>query len=356
MDTIKRNLWWIYGVLFVVYAVWAFKEVGTHAYAVNPEIGKSHRIAAREVLAWSSTAATGLGILMWKPARPLPWVLIFIAHASYSVGVTMEFPGYTPSIRDFFFLAFIPYYCAGVVLFIYQRDRVRDRIGFIDSLIIGMGLFSLMFLESLNGALMEPGRPFWDKVTQTAYVVGTLGILIAAIRLLLTAGTKRGSYYVFVVATIFLAIVQFCSFLPAAEWGSVFATLTLEAPIFIFYVLSAGVALHPSMSTLGDPGDLKRVLWTSIPRRTLIIGCALIPVILTVYQENQIVNWMAAGAVILLVLRFQLIVNGLRRTQNTVREAGLEIEKQHKLRTQRRLNMKPDSGLRRRINDFWHHN
>ena len=109
-------------------------------------------------LALSSVGAIVVGVLVHRPARPLPWWLLAVALTLFAAGDTTYIVLTTmlgqdnpfPSLADVFYLAMYPIAAAGLVMLIRHRTGGRDRGSLLDalSLTTALALLSWIFLIS----------------------------------------------------------------------------------------------------------------------------------------------------------------------------------------------------------------
>ncbi len=114
------------------------------------------RVGVWGVLALSGVAAIAAGVILNRPARRAPWLLLAAANLSFAVGQqsflvltqvrheTVPFPSFV----DLFYLASYPLYAIGLLIFIRRRSAGQDRRSLLDALTltVGLALLSWVFL------------------------------------------------------------------------------------------------------------------------------------------------------------------------------------------------------------------
>src|SRR5690348_11030395 len=90
-----------------------------------------------------SSIGIGAGILVHRPARPLPWVLLAVAQLTYTAGdVTYYIEAITghddfPGLADVFYLAQFPLMISALAVFIRRRTPGWHTPTWIDAAVLG---------------------------------------------------------------------------------------------------------------------------------------------------------------------------------------------------------------------------
>ena len=115
-------------------------------------------------------------------------------------GVDVEFP----SFGDVALPAVYPALAAGMLVLVRRRNPQRDRAAVIDSLILtlGIALISWVFLVAPNIHLS--GLTRLEKAVSTAYPLGDLLLLAAAIRLAVDTGKRAPAFYLLIGSIVCL--------------------------------------------------------------------------------------------------------------------------------------------------------
>jgi diguanylate cyclase (GGDEF)-like protein/PAS domain S-box-containing protein len=209
-------------------------------------------------IALSSPVAIVLAVRMWKPQHRAPWYLFALGQTFFVAGdiITYNYQRFFgaelpfPSIGDAAYLAVYPCLIAGILMLIRRHSPGRDQDGFIDSLIvaIGIGTISWVFLMApiAQDKLTEP----IPKFISMAYPFMDLMLVTVVVRLAIGPGKRALSFYLMATAGIALFLTDFV-YTYITVHGTVYdQSGYLEAGWATFYLLWGASALHPSMRSL----------------------------------------------------------------------------------------------------------
>src|SRR5215469_13907115 len=155
------------------------------------------RVVAWALLGLSGVGAIVAGVLVNRPARKAPWLLLAVANLSFIAGQTSflvmtklkaEVP--FPSFADALYLLEYPLYAAGVLIFIRWRSPEGDRRSLIDALILTTGLALLSWLYLIMPYARNTELTWLQKSVAIAYPLGDV-LVLAMIARLLAPGTVR---------------------------------------------------------------------------------------------------------------------------------------------------------------------
>ena len=131
------------------YAVWVALLIGLY-YGLD-----GVRITAWGLISLSGILAIVAGLVINRPARKAPWILLAAGLSCFAAGqmsfllakhlqVALPFP----SFADVLYLSCYPLYAVGLLMFIYWRTPDGDLRSLIDALTLtaGLGLLSWIFL------------------------------------------------------------------------------------------------------------------------------------------------------------------------------------------------------------------
>ncbi|MCU1492270.1 MAG: diguanylate cyclase/phosphodiesterase with sensor(s), partial [Acidimicrobiaceae bacterium] len=213
----------------------------------------------------SAVVAIIIGILRWRPNRVMPWYLMAIGQASYTVGDFLFYraryithSNSFPSLADIFYLGRVPFMVAGLALIIRYRSR-HDRAAVIDSLIFGAAIALLSWIF-----LMKPYAVgtigLSVRITSIAYPITDLMLLVLALRLITGGGRQSASFRFLTAGLILLAGTDsYYGWLNlhgvAYQSGS-----PVEAGWLLYYLMVGACALHPSMRNLTVSAPIERSL------------------------------------------------------------------------------------------------
>ena len=282
----------------------------------------------------SCVGAIVLGIVLYRPARIWPWLLLGAANLAYSAGdttynvMTTYFGAVNPfpSIADAQYLATYPLFAAGLAGFIRYRTR-RDVGALLDALIItcGVGLLAVVFwikpLRAETNMLVE--------LTSMAYPLGDVLMLTMLARLLFSSdGTRNPSVRLLTIGTAGILGSDVGSGLLQLN-GHWAVGSAIDIGWLAFYWAWGLAALWPSMVGLTEPLPRKTTGLLS-PGRLLLIGAAaLIPPVLLLLEAALGIGAdvrAVAGATIVL---FSLVIARLAGVVHTHRRA---VERERALR------------------------
>ena len=152
-------------------------------------------------LALSSAAAIAVGVLIHRPARPLPWWLLALAVTVFAAGDTtynvlttilgQERP--FPSLADVFYLAMYPLAAAGLVLLIRRRTGGRDRGSLLDALSVTTAMALLSWIFFIDPYVQDAGLTWQERATSITYPLGDILLMATLARLLITSGSNRAA-------------------------------------------------------------------------------------------------------------------------------------------------------------------
>jgi len=142
------------------------------------------RVTAWGLISLSGIAAMVAGLILNRPARKAPWILLAAALTCFAAGqlsfliaadlkVALPFP----SFADVLYLSCYPLYAIGLLIFIYWRSPGGDLRSLIDALTLtaGLGLLSWTFL--IQPYVNNPALTGLQKTVAVAYPLGDVLML-----------------------------------------------------------------------------------------------------------------------------------------------------------------------------------
>ncbi len=264
------------------------------------------------VLGLSSSIAIVIGIRLHRPKAVAAWWLfatgqfLFVAGDIYTYtfpklfGTTVGFP----SLGDALYLTVYPALMGGLFLLIRRRNPRLDRPAVIDSFIltIGVGLLSWVFLIAPN--IHSNELTGLAKGVSSAYPLGDLLLLAAAIRLAVAAGKRAPAFY-FLVGSIVCLFTTDSAYAYALLLGTYNHQLSYDAGWIVYYLFWGAAALHPSMRTLEEPAHDARTRLTQLRLALLGGACLIAPGIRLVqafHNRDELVVIISAAVLFLLVV------------------------------------------------------
>jgi diguanylate cyclase (GGDEF)-like protein len=238
-----------------------------------------------EVRAWAyvgvavaAVCVAAAGVAVNRPARPLAWYVVVggyagwaIAEAQWTVEAYISKPDGYPVISDAIYLPSYIVIVVGLLIMLWLHRGADHRGSLLEGTIIATG--SAVFVTSVLIVPLANDDSFtpFGVVVSAAYPVGDVMLLVAAMLLWATPGTRSRSF-----AWLFASLVA--SFLPDMAW----AAFSHEPPERIsnaiwlaVYVLLAFATADPSMRVLGKPTASGYGAKTS-RRRVALLGIGLI--------------------------------------------------------------------------------
>ncbi len=324
----RAHIWlWYLGVTGVLTALYLFA----------PSIAGNRPLI--NVLGLSSSIAIVVGIRLHRPRAVAAWWLFALGQFLFVAGdfYTYSFPklfGITvgfPSPGDALYLMVYPALMGGLLILIRRRSPHFDRPTVIDSLIltIGVGLLSWVFLIAPN--IHSNELTGLAKAVSSAYPLGDLLLLAAAIRLAVAAGKRAPAFY-FLVGSIVCLFATDSAYAYALLIGTYNHQLSYDAGWIVYYLFWGAAALHPSMRTLEEPAHDTRTRLTQLRLALLGGACLIAPGIRFVQafgKSDELVVIIAAAVLFLLVVtRMAGLVRQEERAASrelALRHAGLEL-------------------------------
>ena len=160
----------------------------------------SLRVETWGLIGLSGVVGILAGIVINRPARKAPWLLLAGANLSFTAGqvsflILTQIMGAKvpfPSFADVLYLVTYPLYAAGLLIFIWWRTPGRDRRSLIDALTLTTGLALLSWIYLVLPYVHSPGLSWIAKSVAIAYPLGDVLILAMIVRLLVPGTARPG--------------------------------------------------------------------------------------------------------------------------------------------------------------------
>jgi diguanylate cyclase (GGDEF)-like protein/PAS domain S-box-containing protein len=309
-------------------------------------IAAYYRLPGLRVEAWgliglSGVAAIVAGVVVNRPARKAPWLLLAGANLSFAAG-QVSFLVLTrimaarvpfPSFADVLYLVTYPLYAAGLLVFIWWRTPDRDRRSLIDALTLTVGLALLSWIYLILPYVHNPGLSWLDKSVSIAYPLGDVLTLAMLARLLVSGTARSRSVHLLTVGTAGM-LASDVSFGLLQLHGSFRSGTIVDLGWAFFYGAWGAAALHPSMSELTQP-VARQAAETSTLRLTVLMLASLIaPAVLFVqsaegqYHDDTVIAVFSALLYLLVLSRLWDVAASHRRAlgrERAVRLAGARL-------------------------------
>jgi signal transduction histidine kinase len=289
---------------------------------------------------WIAAAAVIVGLRLFRPPTPAPWLLFAVARFLNTAGVLMERvaepAGGGVQLADVLWLAEYPATALGLALLIRKRSPGDDRVALADTATMTTGLALLGWIFIIHPQIAG-SFALSELLARVAYPVLDLVLLALMVRLLLAGANSNQALRLMILSVL-------CSLGPDIAWALPLPVFPPEIQLLLVITCVAGAALtgaaalHPSVADVErSPGPLTMRL-----TRRLLAGLALASLIapaLLLYEalSGDLRNGaaIAVSSAILFLLVVGRMVHLLRRVQERTRELAdsneaLRAEKQIK--------------------------
>ncbi|MER7007021.1 EAL domain-containing protein [Dactylosporangium sp. NPDC000555] len=208
----------------------------------------------------SSTIGVVAGVLVHRPNRRWPWLLLATGLACFGLGdftynvltdvLGLENP--FPSVPDGLYLAMYPLVAAGLLGFIRSRTGRDNRDSLIDAATLTIGLALLSWIFLINPHMRDNDLTVVQKLVSIAYPLGDV-LTLAVFARLLTGGVRpNGSIHLLGLGTAGLLIADVVYGLIQLN-GSWHVGGPTDLGWVVCYAAWAAAALHPSMVEMTEP-------------------------------------------------------------------------------------------------------
>jgi two-component system cell cycle response regulator len=228
------------------------------AYYLAPTAGTDAdwKVALYCLLSASAAVAIVAGILVLRPARPLPWLLVLAnqviyasADATYFVRHDLFHLTAYPSISDALYLAHYPPLVVAMVIFIRRRTSMSDRQALIDAAVLAITCVMLSWVFLIAPSFNAAGQDLVARTTSAAYPVLDVAVLSMALWLLIGSGRRTRSFHLLTAALLLLVATDTVYALQQLS-GTYHATGLLDGMWAVYYLLIGAAFLDPSMTQL----------------------------------------------------------------------------------------------------------
>jgi diguanylate cyclase (GGDEF)-like protein/PAS domain S-box-containing protein len=293
------------------------------------------------LLGLSSVLAIVAGVVVNRPARALPWLLLAAANLSFAAGqlsflvltevmrVTVPFP----SFADILYLSTYPLYAVGVFIFIRWRTAGSDRRSLIDALTITAGLALLSWIYIVLPNVHNLSLSWVQKCFAMAYPLGDVLVLAMLTRLLAPGGIKARSVQLLTIGTIGM-LASDVSYGLIQLHGTFRSGTVVDLGWAIFYVAWGAAALHPTMTDLTRPVSRRPVEVSPLRLAILMLASFIAPVVLLIQslqngdQDASVIAVFSALLYLLVLSRLWDVATSHRRgldRERVLRRAGVSL-------------------------------
>ena len=226
------------------------------------------------------------GVVINRPSRRLPWLLLAGALTSFAagqvsflvaqlVGVQLPFP----SFADVLYLLTYPLYAGGLLIFIWWRTPDRDRRSLIDALTLTAGLALLSWIYLILPYVTNPALSWLQKSVAIAYPLGDV-LMLAMLARLLAPGAGRTRCVEFLTLGITGALMSDVSYGLIQLHGSFHNGTAVDLGWALVYGASGAAALHPTMTELTRPVTRQPAEVSTVRLILLMLASLIAPVVL----------------------------------------------------------------------------
>lgn len=327
-----RHVWWI--AAFVV-AVWVFFYIDDKAVLQDNQYRLTLAIVFAPVL------ATALGVYLWKPVNKLPWILYGMSWLMGAIGDTIiQFWGVIgeppPTVSDVFWLQQAPYLALAMVLFIWQRSKVRSLTLGVSAAIVAISIASITYVPTFEFVVGNPDLTTGYSWVLVGYTLGSIALLYTAVRLGFSHGQLSLAYLAILAIVGIQAFTSIANAQLSFLWANAsdptvtasFNWLTL-IPRMSLYVLGTIIPLHWSMKAIGvsvgkDPDVI------TPHREALLVGVIMLPLVGTLIEPGSSPSVVLAGMLVvgLLAWRYILVVRATTEKADIAIQRAQEVLQQ----------------------------
>jgi diguanylate cyclase (GGDEF)-like protein/PAS domain S-box-containing protein len=322
--------------LLVGYTAWMV--VLTAVYYVRPGL----RTETWGLIGLTGAAAIVAGVILNRPARKTPWLLLAVAQASFAAGqvsfLVAELIGKQlpfPSFADVLYLATYPLYAAALLIFIRWRTPDHDRRSLIDALTLTAGLGLLSWLYLVLPYADNPALSWLQKTVAIAYPLSDV-LVLAIVARLLAPGSWRSRSVQLLALGIVGQLVSDTSFglIQLYGPGGFHNGTIVDLGWAVIYTAWGAAALHPSMSELTRPVTRQQVEVSPARLAVLMLASLIAPVVLFTRSvqinslDESVIAVFSAILYLLVLSRLWDVAASHRRAlrrERAVRQAGVSL-------------------------------
>ena len=301
----------------------------------------SLRVEMWGLIGLSGVVAIVAGVVLNRPARKAPWLLLAAANLSFTAG-QVSFLVLTqmmaanvpfPSFADVLYLVTYPLYAAGLLIFIWWRTPDRDRRSLIDALILTVGLALLSWIYLILPGVHQHGLSWIQKAVTISYPLGDVLVLAMIARLLVPGTGRTRSVYLLTLGTVGM-LASDALFGLLQLYGSFRSGTIVDLGWAVFYAAWGAAALHPSMSELTRPVSRQHAETSPVRLTVLMLASLIAPVVLFIqsqigrYRDDSVIAVFSAILYLLVLSRLWDVATSHRRAlgrERAVRLAGASL-------------------------------
>ena len=324
---------------------WRHRVLGGYAAWVALLVVVYYWLPSLRTEAWGLIGLTGIagvvtGVIVHRPSRRGPWLLVAVALTSFAAGqvsflvAAMEGTALPfPSFADVLYLLTFPLFAVAMSIFIWWRTPDRDRRSLIDALTLTAGLALLSWMYLISPYVHNPQLSWLQKCVAIAYPLGDVLILAMVARLLAPSSRRSRSVQLLTLGAVGVLVSDVLYGLIQLH-GSFHNGTAIDLGWAVFYGAWGAAALHPSMAELTQP--VKRLQVEVWPGRlaVLMLASLIAPVVLFVEPPGRkaadggVIAVFSAVLFLLVLSRLWDVAVSHRRAlgrERAVRQAGVAL-------------------------------
>jgi diguanylate cyclase (GGDEF)-like protein/PAS domain S-box-containing protein len=302
-----------------------------------------YQLPGLHVVTWALLGLSGVGaivagVVINRPSRKAPWLLLAVANLSFIAGQTsflvmtdlkMQVP--FPSFADALYLLEYPLYAAGVLIFIRWRSPEGDRRSLIDALTLTVGLALLSWLYLILPYARNAELTWLQRSVAIAYPLGDVLVLAMLARLLAPGTGRTRSVQLLTLGTVGVLASDVAYGLIQLHGRFQNGTI-VDLGWAMLYAAWGAAALHPTMSELTRPVTAQRAEASPLRLVVLMLASLIAPVALFIeslrrgYGDGGVIAVFSAVLYLLVLSRLWDVAASHRRAlsrERTVRRAGV---------------------------------
>ncbi len=288
------------------------------------------RLETWTMLGLSGVVAIVAGVVINRPARLAPWLLLGAANLSFATGQliflvfadVLRKPLPFPSIADGLYLATYPLYAAGLLIFIRWRTAGHDRRSLLDALTLSCGLALLSWVYLILPYVHNPELTAVQKAFSVAYPIGDVLVLAMLARLLAPGAGRTRAVQLLTVGTagLLASDVSF-SLVQLHDPAGFHNGTVVDLGWALFYMAWGAAALHPTMAQLTDPVRQQPPEGPRLRLTVLMLASLIAPAVLFIeaFQGNGPRD--AAVIAVFSAILYLLVISRLAEAATSQRRA-----------------------------------
>jgi len=261
----------------------------------------------------SSVVAIAVGIALYRPPRPLPWLLFALGQLLFVLGDVLfglyehVFGGApSPSAADVLYVSGYPVLAAGLWLLVRQGSTRTDWTSLLDAAMVTVALGIVAWELLMVPYTRDDTLSTAEKLVSIAYPLGDVLLVAVAARLLFGVAVRTVSHELIVGSLVCLLVADPLYALLTIR-GAYGSGSPIDSGWILSYLLFGAAALHPSMRYADEPvpETVARLTWLRLV--FLALAALAAPAVLA-YQPERVGVACTAALILLAGARLSGIV------------------------------------------------